>query len=44
MQIDFTRTHEKEADRIGMQTLANAGFDPRDMPKFFDRLQAAALL
>jgi predicted Zn-dependent protease len=41
MQINFTRTHEKEADRIGMQTLANAGFDPRDMPKFFDRLQAA---
>lgn len=41
MQINFTRTHEKEADRIGMQTLANAGFDPRDMPNFFDRLQAA---
>jgi len=41
MQINFTRTHEKEADRIGMQTLANAGLEPRDMPNFFDRLQAS---
>ncbi len=41
MQINFTRTHEKEADRVGMQILANAGFEPRDMPNFFDRLQAS---
>lgn len=42
MQINFTRTHESEADRVGMQTLARAGFDPRDMPIFFERLQAAS--
>ncbi len=42
MQINFTRTHESEADRVGMQILARAGFDPRDMPKFFERLQAAS--
>lgn len=38
-QIDFTRDHEKEADRVGMQTLAGANFDPRSMPTFFERLQ-----
>ena len=42
MQINFTRTHESEADRVGMQTLARAGFDPRDMPRFFERLQASS--
>ncbi len=41
MQINFTRTHEKEADRVGIQILADAGFEPRDMPNFFQRLQEA---
>ncbi|KAF0191153.1 MAG: peptidase M48 Ste24p [Gammaproteobacteria bacterium] len=40
-QINFTRAHEKEADRVGIQTLAQAGFDPRSMPAFFERLQQA---
>lgn len=38
-QIDFTRDHEKEADRVGMQTLSESDFDPRSMPTFFERLQ-----
>lgn len=38
-QIDFTRDHEKEADRVGMQTLSESNFDPRSMPIFFERLQ-----
>ena len=38
-QINFTRANEKEADRIGIQTLANAGFDPNGMAGFFGRLQ-----
>lgn len=38
-QINFTRSNEKEADRIGMQTLRDADFDPAGMPDFFDRLQ-----
>lgn len=38
-QIDFTRDNEMEADRVGMQTLANADYDPRSMPVFFERLQ-----
>ncbi|EIJ41930.1 putative Zn-dependent protease [Beggiatoa alba B18LD] len=38
-QIDFTRLHEQEADRVGMQILFAAGFDPRSMPAFFEQLQ-----
>lgn len=38
-QLDYTREFEREADRIGMQILAGAGFDPRAMPDFFERLQ-----
>ncbi len=41
-QIDFTRSNEKEADRIGVQILAAAGFDPRAMPDFFARMQQAS--
>lgn len=37
-QINFTRSNEKEADRIGMQTLARSEFDPMGMPGFFERL------
>ena len=39
LQIDFTRAHEAEADRVGIAALAGAGFDPRSMPTFFERLQ-----
>jgi len=38
-QINFTREHEEEADRVGMQTLSASTFDPRAMPTFFERLQ-----
>ncbi|NNJ83552.1 MAG: M48 family metallopeptidase [Gammaproteobacteria bacterium] len=40
-QIDFTRAHEEEADRLGIGTLFAAGFDPRAMPNFFERMQTA---
>lgn len=33
-----SREHEREADRVGMQILAGAGFDVRAMPRFFERL------
>lgn len=42
MQINFTRSNEQEADRIGMQTLVSSGFDPRGMPAFFLRLQQSS--
>ena len=38
-QLNFTRDHEKEADRIGIDILAQAGYDPRHMPAFFQKLQ-----
>jgi len=41
-QIDFTRDNEKEADRVGMQTLAKSDYDPRGMPTFFERLQQSS--
>ncbi len=36
---NFTRANEQEADRIGMQVLVSAGYDPRGMPAFFEKLQ-----
>ena len=33
--INYTRDNEKEADRIGVETLNRAGFDVHSMPKFF---------
>ena len=38
-QISFTRANEQEADRIGMQFMAKAGFDPQGMSDFFTRLE-----
>ncbi len=43
-QIDFIRANEEEADRIGIDLLARAGFDPRSMAGFFLHLQRAARL
>lgn len=43
-QLNFTRTHEEEADRIGLTTLEKSGFDARAMPVFFERLQRATRL
>ncbi len=37
-QLDFTREHEREADRVGLQILDQAGFDTRAMPAFFEQL------
>lgn len=37
-QINFTRANEHEADRIGIETLSSAGFDPTGMSTFFEKL------
>ncbi|WP_299021752.1 M48 family metalloprotease [uncultured Photobacterium sp.] len=37
-RINYTRSNEKEADRIGINTLAKSGFDVQAMPRFFGRL------
>ncbi|MGF1612324.1 MAG: M48 family metalloprotease [Gammaproteobacteria bacterium] len=39
VQLNFSRSNEQEADRLGMQILYAAGFDPRAMSTFFERLQ-----
>jgi predicted Zn-dependent protease len=40
-QINYTRSNEHEADRIGIQTLARAGYDPIAMAGFFARMERA---
>ncbi|KKD62083.1 hypothetical protein RN22_01835 [Grimontia sp. AD028] len=37
-QINYTRSNEKEADRIGLETLSRSGFDVNAMPVFFTRM------
>jgi beta-barrel assembly-enhancing protease len=37
-QINYTRTQEFEADRIGIGTMAAAGYDPLGMATMFDEL------
>ncbi len=37
-QINFTRSNEYEADRIGISAMAAAGFDPHGMASFFEVL------
>ncbi|MCY9849200.1 M48 family metallopeptidase [Pectobacterium sp. 13-115] len=36
--ITFTQSNEQEADRIGIQVLQRAGFDPQAMPNFLQKL------
>ena len=38
-QLNYSRDFEREADRLGLQTLDRSGFDPYGMPAFFERLQ-----
>jgi len=40
-QLRFSRSNEAEADRVGIKTLFDAGYDPDTMPMLFQRLAAA---
>jgi predicted Zn-dependent protease len=40
-QLRYSRSRETEADRIGMNTLVNAGMDPEGMARMFDRMGRA---
>jgi predicted Zn-dependent protease len=40
-QLNYGRDYEREADRLGFETLTRAGFDPRGMESFFGRMQRA---
>jgi predicted Zn-dependent protease len=39
--LDYTREHEREADRVGLTIMDRAGFDTRAMASFFERLLRA---
>ena len=41
-QIDYTRSNESEADRVGIRTLSRAGYDVDAMADFFGRLAKAS--
>ena len=40
--INFVRSNEHEADRIGIDMLKKAGFDPHGMADFFKKMQKAS--
>ncbi len=40
-QIDYTRSNESEADRLGIRTLARSGYDVDAMAGFFERMSAS---
>lgn len=42
-QINFTRSNEYEADRVGISSLAAAGFDPQGMGSFFEVLSRGTI-
>ena len=41
-QINFTRTHEAEADRVGIDYLIRSGYGADGLPDFFERLYQAS--
>lgn len=43
-QVNYTRSHEQEADRLGIQTMAAAGYDPEGMASFFAKLEVQSRL
>jgi predicted Zn-dependent protease len=43
-QLNFSRDAEREADRVGFQTMRAAGYDTSGMVAFFKRLQSATKL
>ncbi len=40
-QLRYSRENEQEADRVGMETLVNADYDPNAFPSMFENMLAA---
>ncbi len=40
--LAYSRRHESEADRMGLIFMAMAGYDPREAPKFWQRMSDAS--
>ena len=40
VELPFSRTHESEADELGLYFMAMAGYDPRTAPEFWKRMEA----
>lgn len=40
--LPYSRTHEGEADKIGIRYMARAGYDPREAPRFWKRMNEKA--
>lgn len=40
--LKYSRTHESEADKMGLIFMAMAGYDPREAPKFWERMSAGS--
>ncbi len=40
VMLPFSRTHETEADKLGLIFMAMAGYNPEEAPKFWERMAA----
>lgn len=42
VQLPYSRTHETEADELGLYFMAMAGYDPQVAPEFWERMNASS--